>query len=1243
MGLGDTRETGAECVPERVEMQAARTPDAVAVTAAGQSLTYRALNARANQLARRLQQRGVGRETRVGLYVDRSPTLLVSLLAILKAGGAYVPLDPIYPRDRIAYILDDCDAALLLTEDRYRADLPAQGPPVVCLDTERETIAALSPENLSPVAGPADLAYVIYTSGSTGQPKGVMIEHRALSNFLTSMRHRPGLAATDVLLAVSTISFDIAALELYLPLLCGAQVVVASAEQAADPQHLATLIDTAGVTVMQATPVTWRTLLEQGWQPPARLRLLCGGEALAPDLARQLRATGATLWNMYGPTETTIWSSTDEVDDGPITIGRPIANTQFYVLDRQHQVVPTGVTGELHIGGMGLARGYLDRPALTDERFLPDPFHPGARLYRTGDLARARADGRVECLGRTDHQVKVRGFRIELGEIEAVLTTHPGIRAAVVLAHESAPGDLRLTAYTVADPQDEPTVSDLRRFARRGLPEYMVPSAFRSVDTFPQTPNGKIDRAALATRHPVTAPTDHRAPPTTPMEQLVARVWQDVLEVAQVGRHDNFFDLGGHSLLAMQALVRLEQQTGHRLHPHQMFLETLETVAATLSQPPAVVPGLNPDSRQGPIRLSFGQERLWFLAQLNPESAVYHLPIALRLGRMIDMDALEYSVRRVVERHEILRTTFPLWDGQPIQHVETDSQIDISKIDLSEPSETAVETDGRERARQDAERPFDLARGPLLRVTLFRLREDHQLLLLTMHHLVADGWSTLIVVRELTAFYNEAIGGPMAEVPDLPVQYADYASWERTWLESEVLDQLTYWRSKLGGKLPFLELPTDRPRPALETYRGASTPVAVPAPLFASLVELSRREGVTLFMTLLAVFTTLLHRYSGQPDIIVETPIARRTHAAIENAIGCFINTFPLRSDLSGSPRFRDLLQQTRDTCIEAYDHQDLPFEKLVEVLRPERDLSHAPLFQAMLILNLQDPGHAVLSLGDVTATPVDVYTATSKFDLTLDLTESADGLSGVIEYNTDLFDAVTIERMAGHLNTLLAGVVRDVTQSVGVLPLLTNAEREQLVVDWNRTETEVGAECVPERVEMQAARTPDALAVTAAGQSLTYRALNARANQLARRLQQRGVGRETRVGLYVDRSPTLLVSLLAILKAGGAYVPLDPIYPRDRIAYILDDCDAALLLTEDRYRADLPAQGPPVVCLDTERETIAALTLPPETEPARTLEFGRWNRRQDATEAVQHGTDCHEAASGRGGARPGRTDAGDV
>ena len=454
---------------------------------------------------------------------------------------------------------------------------------MVCLDTERERIAALSPTNLPPVASPGDLAYVIYTSGSTGQPKGVMIKHRALVNFLMAMRNRPGLEAQDVLLAVTTISFDIAALALYLPLTCSAQVILATADQAADPRQLAMLIDDASVTVMQATPATWRMLLESGWQPPARLRMLCGGEALAPDLARRLRATGATLWNMYGPTETTIWSSVDEVDDGPITIGRPIANTQFYVLDPLQQVVPVGVTGELYIGGTGLARGYHARPALTAERFPTDPFHPDARLYRTGDLARYRPDRRVECLGRTDHQVKVRGFRVELGEIETALTTHPGIREAIVLPHAPTPGDIRLTAYTLADPQKEPTVSDLRRFARQTLPEYMVPSAFVSVDSFPLTPNGKVDRAALATRYPVTRVTDRFAPPVTPMEQLVAQVWQDVLGVAQVSRHDNFFDLGGHSLLALQALVRLEQRTGHRLHPRQLFLESMQQLAGALT------------------------------------------------------------------------------------------------------------------------------------------------------------------------------------------------------------------------------------------------------------------------------------------------------------------------------------------------------------------------------------------------------------------------------------------------------------------------------------------------------------------------------------------------------------------------------------------------------------------------------------------------------------------------------------
>ena len=578
----------AQTLPQLFARQVARTPAAVAVVCEGKSLTYDALNARANQLARRLQQLGVGRGTLVGLYLGRSVDLLVGLLGIVKAGGAYVPLDPIYPSDRIAYILEDAQATVLVTHQPLANDLPAHLQTVV-LDTEAPTLATLDGADLGPVAHPEDLAYVIYTSGSTGKPKGVMIEHRTLVNFLTAMQQRPGLDETDVVVAVTTVSFDIAALELFGPLLVGAQVVLATARDAADGARLAQLLDTAQATLLQATPATWHLLLEAGWTGRTTLRMLCGGEALPRDLAHQLLDKGAALWNMYGPTETTIWSAIDQVtrDADPISIGRPIANTQCYVLDRYQQPVPAGATGELWIGGDGVARGYFGRPELTAEKFIPDPFRPGpeTRLYRTGDLARYLPDGRLECLGRTDHQVKIRGFRIELGEIEAVLADHPGVQAAVVIPHDHGAGDTRLLAYVINDPHDDPTVTDLRRFARESLPEYMVPSAFAMVEAFPLTPNGKIDRRALAALNtPAAEATSAFVAPATPMEQRVAAIWQDVLGIAHVGRHDNFFDLGGHSLLAMKAIARLEQDTGQSLNPREMFVQTLRQIAAGIAE-----------------------------------------------------------------------------------------------------------------------------------------------------------------------------------------------------------------------------------------------------------------------------------------------------------------------------------------------------------------------------------------------------------------------------------------------------------------------------------------------------------------------------------------------------------------------------------------------------------------------------------------------------------------------------------
>jgi amino acid adenylation domain-containing protein len=882
---------------------------------------------------------------------------------------------------------------------------------------------------------PENLAYTIFTSGSTGRPKGVQVPHRALVNLLGSIARRPGLRPDDVLLAVTTLSFDIAAPELLLPLTVGARVMVVEREAAADGARLAAEIERTGATVLQATPATWRLLLEAGWSGSPGLTAFCTGEALPRELARALLDRTAALWNLYGPTEATVWSSVQPVleTERTVPIGRPIANTSIHLVDRNLQPVPTGVSGELLLGGAGLARGYAGRPDLTAERFVPDPFGgPGERLYRTGDLARRLPDGRLEVLGRLDQQVKLRGFRIELEEVEAALEAHPAVTRAVAAVRQVA-GDLRLVSWIV--PAGEMDLQELRESLARRLPELMIPSLFTIVDELPLTPNGKVDRRAL----PDPAPTPEAGVPEGPqgpVEEAVAEIWAGVLGLERVGRHRSFFELGGHSLLATRAMARINETFLTQLPLRALFeaptVAGLARLVANLRRarrrrrPPP--PPFRRVHRGEPLAPSFAQERLWVMDRLTPGNPVYNVSQALDLDGPLDEPALARAFAEVVRRHEALRTRFATVQGRPMQVVEPVrpragclSVVDLRRLP---PRPRAAEADRLSVA--EARRPFDLGRGPLLRITLLHLGGGSRRLLVTMHHVVCDDWSVGLLVREVGALYRGQA------LPDLLFQCADYADWQRRWLGSEALEvELEYWRKRLGGELPVLDLPADRPRPALQTFRGAALPLAVPAPLTAALRELSLRQGVTLFMTLLAAFATVLHRAAAQDDLVVGTPVAGRVRRETEGLIGFFVNVLPLRLELSGQPTWAGLLARVRTTALEAYDHQDLPFEKLVEALHPKRDLGRAAVRQAGFAYQDANPAGRLLTNlpGGTSAREVPVDPGVSRLDLTLFLRPSADALAGVLEHSTDLFDPATAHRLGGAflqaLEDLAAGVER--------------------------------------------------------------------------------------------------------------------------------------------------------------------------------------------------------------------------
>ena len=1629
-----------QTVHDLVERHAERHPDRIALVYGDASITYRELDKRAEQLARYLSGLGIGPEMLIGLCVSRSVEMVVSLLGILKAGAAYVPLDPAYPRERLAMMIAHSHLALLITQEATAEALPEAPVRRLFLDRDWAAIAAAATSPRTAVSvHPDNLVYVTYTSGSTGMPKGVQISHAALLNFLLAMREQPGLGADDTLLAVTTISFDIAGLELYLPLITGARIVLISGEAAADGFQLSEVLHQMLPTVMQATPATWRLLLAAGWQGPPPRRIFSGGEALSGDLAAQLLEAGAEVWNLYGPTETTIWSTATQVSrqidilartNVNVSIGRPIGNTQAYILDQYFQPVPVGIHGELYIGGAGLSRGYRGQPAKTAERFLPDPFAtaPGARIYKTGDVTRFLADGQIRFLGRVDHQVKIRGFRIELGEIEAILNRHPTVRNAVVVRREDQPDHQQLVAYLEVDSSREENqessttvdavqvekwqtvwdqsyrtaepaamisfdtsgwqssytgkpipdaemrawvdhtvtqilalrparvleigcgtglllsriaphvdhyvgtdfsasvldrlrariqewglpgvqlllreaiefdaayeqafdtlilnsvvqyfpgvdyllavlagavdavadggsifLGDLRalhllelehasvqlyraadtcsredlsrrvanqadheeellldprffstlqtRFPRirqialllkRGqfanemtkfrydvvmrigssdelqpvlkdppcihettgrsfqelrddltqrlagrpdllvirnllnrrladdirvlewlgsrsgprtvgemrarlrekpgagidpetlwalgesfgysvgcgwaaadprrrfdavfyradrlpggggpvwpaisaagplaaagetyandpmqgvrrrvlvqelsrqmegrLPAYMLPSAIICLQQFPLTPNGKVDRRALPAPAMVGLDGKYEAPRNADEERL-AKVWAEVLGVERVGIDDNFFGLGAHSLLAIQVISRIRDAFGVEPPIKVLFdAPTIRLLAEYLAArsddtrpAPPSIPVLSPEERQA-APLSFAQQRLWFLDQLEESSVTYHISGAVRITGPLDVSVLERVFGEIVRRHDILRTTFPEHQGKPRQIIAPPTPFPLQVVPLDTLPVHVQEFELRHWLRSENERSFRLARDPLFRAALLRLVSNAHLLIVTLHHIISDEWSIALLFQEVAALYRAFSNDQPSPLLELPIQYADYAQWERQWLSGAALNtELRYWTDQLAGAPAVLELPLDRPRPQTQRFRGRTQPFLLEAALTGQVKQLGRDSGATLFMTLLAGFGVLLARLSGTTDLVIGSPIANRNQTALEGLIGFFVNTLPLRLDLSGHPTVRELLGRVRQTALAAYDRQDVPFEQIVEELQPERSLSYAPIFQVMFVL--QNAPMPDAELGDLTLEIVALESVTAKFDLTLSIEERNAELHGVIEYNTDLFDEATIRRLTEQYRRLLAGMTAAPEDDVMELPLLSEKEREQILTAWNATTSLVpGPRAIHELFELQVIEAPDRPALVHDGETLTYAALNRQANRIAHQLRSLGVGPDVLVGLYVEPSFDMLIGLLAILKAGGAYVPLMPRTPPDRLAFMLEETRASMVLTQAALVNGLPAMRAQVLCLETLRlETAPDTNLEQPTHP---------------------------------------------
>lgn len=1623
-----------QCIHQLFEEQAKKNPDSIAVVFEDRSFTYQELNHRANQLAHYLQKIGVQTESLVGICIERSLDMIVGLLGILKAGAAYVPLDPGYPKERIEYILSNSDAKFLVTSSQVLDSLPNHQAQVICLDTNWSDIAQENQDNPQSEVTPEHLCYVIFTSGSTGQPKGVQICHQSLVNFIHSMRSEPGLTQQDCLVAVTTISFDIHTLEIYLPLAVGAKLVLASHQVAADGLGLAELIATHNATVMQATPATWRILLTTDWQGASRLKAICGGEALPRELADSLLVKVGCLWNIYGPTETTVWSTTCEIKRDDATrcanaptyradtseaIGRPIANTQVYILDSSLQPVPIGVPGELYIGGDGVAKGYFKRPDLTVERFLSNPFLPNSRIYKTGDLARYQLDGTIEYLGRIDNQVKIRGFRIELGEIENILEKHHHVVQCVTIARKDHSGNPRLVAYVIPDQnsqaqksdqnaqtqatkavfQDEEqnilqewqiawdnaynqtekeqestlnisgwdssytgelipaeemrewvsyivaritqyqpknvleigcgtgmlllriapscdsywgidaskqglnyiqqqlntlpgnwshvclkqqlahdfsgiapqlfdavainsvvqyfpsihylvtvlegavkvvapggfifvgdvrslpllsafhssiqlykaadelplaqlkqqaskdqqldqelvinpefftalsthlpaitqvkiqlkrgvahnemtkfrydvvlqvggesreedlteidwqrdrltinhvcetlnttqptglivrnvpnarlvedikllellqtdtdiqTVGELRhrlkevisegvepeswwalelpytieidysvnaldcydvRFYRHNqdgvkpstpsvrsteiqpvkswdtyannpafgqfaislapklrdylsdqLPDYMIPSAFVALTRFPLTPNGKIDRRALPNPEffQSTQETGFVAP-RNEVEQKIAQIWSEVLGVSPIGVHYDFIQLGGHSLLAIQIMVLIQSRLQVKLPVHSLFnCPTVAELAALVRATEGVDTGadIQPISRSHIIPLSVGQQQLWFLNQLTPEAPTYNEDVTIIFNEQLNIPALEKSFTELIRRHEILRTTFPAIDGQPFQKIHPSVAFKLSVVDLRSLPEIERESKAQDIATEQLRIPFNLDQGPLIRATVTQLGETYYRLNVAIHHILFDGESgNSVLFPELRTLYTAYCQDLASPLPERTLQYADFAAWQREWLQGEyVSKQLSYWKTRLENA-PQLNFPSDRPRTPKTTSAGSWLEVEISRELTEKLKLLSRKEGVTLYMTLVTALQILLYRYSAQEDIVLGTVSSQHNRSELRGMIGYFLNTLALRSDLSGNPSFRELLKRDRKTVLEAYANQDVPFQEVVNAFCSNRQASENPLFQ--IVFAFQPPVTEDPSSWNIQQFMLD--NGCSKFDISFLLEERLQGASskivGKIEYKIDLFDATTIQQLLGHLLNLLEGIVANPDRAIAQLPLLTQAEHHQLVVDWNNTAVDYPKDQrVHQLFEAQVEKTPDTVAVVFGEQKLTYRELNNRANQLAYYLQKLGVKPNVLVGISVERSLEMVIGLYGILKAGGAYLPIDPTYPIERIEYMLEDSQVPILLTQNHLRENFSKYTGHVLSLDTDWDVL--------------------------------------------------------
>src|SRR5215216_2514893 len=1212
---------------ELLDIAFARYENETAIEMKGEKISYVSVNVRANRIANTLIAAHLPKGSIVPLLLENRIDVICSIIGILRAGCVFVPLEADAPQERLESIIAELSPHCLITEPEFSAlaqalsdELPQESKlfvlggngPVEDSDENPGADGNSLHNSIVPLE-PEEMCYIYYTSGSTGTPKGIAGTLKGLTHFIKWEIDTFGVEAGWRVSQFINHTFDAYLRDIFVPLCAGGTICIPPDRPAfMETAALVRWIDEQRINLIHCVPSLFRVIASGNLSADSFKALefiLMSGEVLHVSDVKKWRdifGDRIKLVNFFGATESTMLKffhvvQPADLELGFIPIGKPMRGTRALILDDDGNVCPPGVVGELYLRSPYFTLGYFNDPESTRGIFVPNPFsdNPADTIYKTGDLARVLDNGDFQFIGRKDNLVKIRGFRVELGDIESQLRKHEALSDAVVKAWEDVPGDKQLVAYVTTRSDVEkpkPTIDELREFLGEKLPDYMIPSTVVIMDQFPLTSTGKVDRRALPA--PDKSWRDERerlVAARNPIEELLVEIWAAVLKVDKVGIYDNFFRLGGHSLLATQVISRVRNVFQVELPLRTLFQSP--TIAAMAERIEAarqekrgvLMPPIVPVSRDGELQLSFAQQRLWFFDQFEPRSFAYNMPAAVRYRGELNVPALERAFNEIVRRHEVLRTTFSSVDGWPCQIIHHDAALQIGVIDLSDLSEDEREASAQQLATEEAQRPFDLASDMMLRVSVVRLGAQDHAVLMTMHHIASDGWSMGILLNELTTLYDSFCKSEEVKLPPLPVQYVDYAAWQRECLQGEVLEeQLSYWKQRLGTGSPVLQLPLDNPRPLLQSYNGARQRFFVSSTISEKIKMLGRQEGTTLFMTLLAAFQTLLYRYTGQEDISVGAPVAGRSRKEVEGLIGFFVNTLVLRTELNGDPTFRELLRRVREVCLGAYAHQELPFEKLVEQIQPERDMSYSPLFQALFVLNNLPEQMSGFVPQDLTA--LEFRRGSSKFDLSLYMSDSSQGMIAIFEYNTDLFELSTINRMIEHFQTMLEGIAANADEKLSRLPLFSLTEQQQLLIEWNDTEAEYAdASCIHELFEAQVRQRPDAVAVMLDQQLLSYGELNRRANQLAHYLQSIGVGPEVPVGLCLERSIDVVVGLLGIMKAGGVYLPLDPEYPSERLSFMLVDSGASVLVTNESLLDSLMQHRANLVCLDKDREQIAA------------------------------------------------------